>query len=173
MSEVDSQPNLRLVGCDDWPIAAASSAARGAPVRLAAESWDANHKPPLEPTDPRWILAARAYSQLEDQTLTYQHRDRLLRMGRQLGVRPLDVNMIIAIVQDHARRGIDLSEAVEAIAAQAAGCGPLGRMDLGSMGSGHCDGLGRQRLAHLVADRMIPESSRHPHQDSFAVDLQH
>ncbi|MCZ6611943.1 MAG: hypothetical protein O6941_04855 [Planctomycetota bacterium] len=85
-------------------------------MRLAAESWDANHKPPLEPTDPRWILAARAYTQLEDQTLTFQHRKRLLRMGRQLGVRPLQVNMIIAIVQDHARRGIDLSEAVEAIA---------------------------------------------------------
>ncbi len=116
MSEVDSQPNLRLVRCDDWPVAAASSAARQAPVRLLAESRDANHKPPLEPTDPRWILAARAYSQLEDQTLTFQHRERLLRMGRQLGVRPSDVNMIIAIVQDHARRGIDLSEAVEVIA---------------------------------------------------------
>ncbi len=65
----------------------------------------------LSPTDPRWVLAVRAYSQLQGSALTPERRERVLETARLLGVRPFDANVIIAIAQDHARRGETLAEA--------------------------------------------------------------
>jgi hypothetical protein len=70
----------------------------------------------LHPTDPRWVLAARAYAQLQGSALTYERRLRVMRTARHLGVRPFDANLIIAIVQDQARRGRGLPEAAGTIA---------------------------------------------------------
>lgn len=61
---------------------------------------------PLDsPADPRWVLATRAAEQLEGSLLRPEPRDRLVRLGQMLGLSHFDANLIIAIVQDQARRG--------------------------------------------------------------------
>lgn len=90
-------PRLRLVGAGD--------------ARLA--SWrgvaDASQTPAEEllagPTDPRWVLAARTTEVLEGAVLPPQRRERLIRLGGVLGLSVFDANLVIAIVQDQARRG--------------------------------------------------------------------
>ena len=70
----------------------------------------------LEPTDPRWVLAVRTQMQLQGTMLTPQRRQQVLRTARLLGVRSFDANLIIAIVQDRARRGEPLAAVAPAIA---------------------------------------------------------
>lgn len=43
--------------------------------------------------------------------MTPQRRERVLKTAKQLGVRVFDASLIIAIVQDHARRGEGLASA--------------------------------------------------------------
>ena len=107
----ESQHRLRLVGSDD-PIAVRSWRAKRA---VAQENRAAGGNPSLDPTDPRWVLAARAYSQLQGTTLTPERRQRVLRNARQLGVRPFEANVIIAVVQDHARRSAPLAQAADTL----------------------------------------------------------
>ena len=78
---------------------------------VARENRAAAGNTKLSPTDPRWVLAVRAYSQLQGSALTPERRERVLETARLLGVRPFDANLIIAIAQDHARRGEPLTEA--------------------------------------------------------------
>ena len=106
-----SQHRLRLVGSDD-PIAIRTGRAARA---VAQENRAAGSNPTLDPTDPRWVLAARAHSQLQGTTLTPERRQRVLRNARQLGVPPFEANVIIALVQDHARRGTSLSAAADTL----------------------------------------------------------
>ncbi|MBB6430465.1 hypothetical protein [Algisphaera agarilytica] len=89
-SHADGQPRLRLVGA-------------GAIV-----------KPDLTPTegtaiagtnDPRWVLAVRVSEQLQGSVLPPEKRDRLVKIGKMFGLTAFDANLIIAIVQDQARRG--------------------------------------------------------------------
>jgi hypothetical protein len=59
-------------------------------------------------TDPRWVLAVAAARQLEGGRagiLTQEGRAHVLRIARLLGLRPFDAALVIAIVQDAARRG--------------------------------------------------------------------
>ena len=58
-----------------------------------------------DPFDPRWVLAVRAAEQMNGAVLPLERRQRLIRLGRTMGLTPFDANMIIAIVQDQARRG--------------------------------------------------------------------
>lgn len=61
---------------------------------------------PIEgPTDPRWVLAIRTAEQLQGDILAPQRRGELDRLGKLLGLSPFSVSLIIAIVQDQARRG--------------------------------------------------------------------
>ncbi len=106
-----SQPRLRLVGSDDLKSVTSWRAARD----VADENRAAAGNPSLDPTDPRWVLAARTHSQLQGSTLTPERRARVLRTARQLGVRPFEANVIIAIVQDHARRGSPLAKAADTL----------------------------------------------------------
>ncbi len=106
-----SQPRLRLVGSDDLKAVTSRRAARD----VADENRAAAGNPDLDPTDPRWVLAARTHSQLQGSTLTPERRARVLRTARQLGVRPFEANLIIAIVQDHARRGASLATAADTL----------------------------------------------------------
>lgn len=55
--------------------------------------------------DPRWVLAVRTAEQLQGMVLPPERRDRLIRLGRVLGLSAFDSNLVIAIVQDQARRG--------------------------------------------------------------------
>ena len=111
MSNAASQPHLRLVGVDDAEVLERWHRRRQARQEAARETRAAAGNPSLEPTDPRWVLAVRAYSQLQGTTMTPERRQRMIRTARTLGVRPFDANLVIAIVQDHARRGLTLQEA--------------------------------------------------------------
>jgi len=82
--------------------------------RLRLVSRAARFRPSLEvdrgqpipgTTDPRWVLAVRSAEQLQGTTLTPPARDRLVRMARTFGLTAFDANLIIAVVQDQARRG--------------------------------------------------------------------
>ncbi len=106
-----SQHRLRLVGSDDLRAVTSRRAARD----VADENRAAARNPSLDPTDPRWVLAARTHSQLQGSALTPERRARVLRTARQLGVRPFEANVIIAIVQDHARRGSPLAKAADTL----------------------------------------------------------
>ena len=115
MTTADSQPHLRLVGGEDLAGAEAPSAPE-AGRQVAVENRKAAGQVGLDPTDPRWVLAVRAYTQLQGTALAFERRQRLLRTARALGVRPFDANVIIAIVQDHARRGSRLDDAAGTLA---------------------------------------------------------
>lgn len=77
----------------DTPVAA--SAARDQPRGQALRG----------AADPRWVLAMRVAESLQGMMLPPEKRERLIRTGRMLGLTAFDSNLIIAIVQDQARRG--------------------------------------------------------------------
>jgi hypothetical protein len=62
-------------------------------------------QPLVGATDPRWVLALRTAESLQGATLSPERRQNLLRLGRIMGLSPFDSNLVIAIVQDQARRG--------------------------------------------------------------------
>lgn len=112
MSSTASQPHhLRLVGTDDPDVVDSWKTPREARQNVIRENRIAASNPQLEPTDPRWVLAMRAYSQLQGSTLTPERRERVLDNAKAIGLRPFDANLIIAVVQDHARRGESPAEA--------------------------------------------------------------
>lgn len=112
MAGTAGQPQLRLVGGQvglaGWPT---TTSEHDATRDVATENRRAAANPDLKPGDPRWVLAVRAYSQLQGSTLTPERRRKVLQTAQQLGVRPFDANVIIAIVQDQARTGRGLGEA--------------------------------------------------------------
>lgn len=62
-------------------------------------------QPITSPTDPRWVLAVHASQSMEGSMLPPEKRDRIIDMGKKLGLTAFDANLIIAILQDQARRG--------------------------------------------------------------------
>jgi hypothetical protein len=83
----------------------------------------------LDPTDPRWALAMRTRTQLQGGLLMPEGRRRVMRTASILGIRPFEANMIIALVQDQARRGV----AGEAIPSLALMEGPAQRSGPGTL----------------------------------------
>lgn len=75
-----------------------------APVRV-----DVKHlSPRMSADDARWVLAMRVRESLQGGSaaiLPPEARSRISDIGRRLGLRPFDVSLIIAIVQDEARVG--------------------------------------------------------------------
>jgi len=66
----------------------------------------ANPTPINSATDPRWVLAVRTAELLEGDVLPPNKRDTLMRTGKMMGLTAFDCSLILAIVQDRARRGI-------------------------------------------------------------------
>ena len=67
----------------------------------------------LPADDARLIMAARVAESLSGgkaAILRPERRVSLLRMATRLGIRPFDANLIIAVVQDSARRGETLAD---------------------------------------------------------------
>ena len=96
------------------PLPRLCATASGAKDRLRFTAPNAQVRPTFPPdngqpirgtTDPRWVLAVRAAESLEGNTLDPGTRDRLVRLGKTMGLTAFDGNLIIAIVQDQARRG--------------------------------------------------------------------
>lgn len=68
----------------------------------------------LDQDDPRWLLARATLGRLQGGQagiLAPADRRGLAVLGSRLGLRPFDTNLVIAIVQDHARCGPDSSPA--------------------------------------------------------------
>ncbi|GAB4382619.1 MAG: hypothetical protein Kow0022_00540 [Phycisphaerales bacterium] len=95
-SGLPNQPVLRLVDTERFD---------SAPVlpKRNAES-------PLRPGDARWVFAVRVAAAIEGEraaVLTPEKRARLMKLAAMLGLRDFDATLIIAIVQDSARCGVD------------------------------------------------------------------
>ena len=83
------RPRLRLVrGATEAPAAPAP------PARVS------------EAADPRWVLAVRTAELLEGPVLVPEKRQKLLGVGAAMGLSPFDTALVIAMVQDQARRGV-------------------------------------------------------------------
>lgn len=86
-------------------------AAQQATLRLADEDTLAVDQAAAAPprirdySDARWVLAVRVSEQLEGSILPPNKREQLVRLGKVLGLTAFDANLVIAIVQDQARRG--------------------------------------------------------------------
>ena len=91
-------PVLRLAGGEaSGPVGRLAGDAAGHAPRIGA---------PIDgPGDPRWVLAVRVAEALEGPILRPEPREKLLRLGRALGLTAFDANLVIAVVQDQARRG--------------------------------------------------------------------
>lgn len=105
-----TRPLLRLVGGS--PLERTDPADTRPPVRpapravsTAGPAAEKRSGGDLAAGDPRWVLALRVADSLEGTTLPPARRQALLRMGRVFGLTAFDANLIIAIVQDQARRG--------------------------------------------------------------------
>lgn len=62
----------------------------------------------IEPADPRWVLAVEVARNIQGgraAILTPERRARTMTFARQLGLRPFDASLVIAIIQDSARTG--------------------------------------------------------------------
>jgi hypothetical protein len=72
--------------------------------------------PPISAADARWVLASRTQQLLQGTVLRPSDRDELLRAGKMMGLTPFQTSLIVAIVQDQARRGEPLGSAADLIA---------------------------------------------------------
>lgn len=72
--------------------------------------------PAIDPNDTRWKLAIETQRALQGAVLAYEDRARLLALATRLGIRAFDANLIVAVVQDRARRGEPLADAAPTIA---------------------------------------------------------
>lgn len=70
----------------------------------------------LDPTDPRWKFALETQQALQGAVLSFEDRRQLLSLAQRTGIRAFDANLIIALVQDRARRGEPLEHAAATIA---------------------------------------------------------
>ncbi|MFG0252816.1 MAG: hypothetical protein ACF8NJ_08090 [Phycisphaerales bacterium JB038] len=110
-SSISRQPPLRLVrpgeeqgGTAASPTASPKDRRAEAYERIAREN-QAAARTELDPADPRWVLAVRVAQALEGAQLRPERREKLLKLATHLGLRAFDANLVIALVQDRARRG--------------------------------------------------------------------
>ncbi|MSR40458.1 MAG: hypothetical protein EXS10_00935 [Phycisphaerales bacterium] len=70
----------------------------------------------LGSTDPRWIFAKETARVLAGAVLPHDRREGLMLLAQRLGLRPFDANLIVAVVQDRARRGEPLEHTTTTLA---------------------------------------------------------
>ena len=88
LNQQATDPALRLVGTDP------EAAGPNAPTPITGA------------TDPRWVLAVRTAESLQGDILPPEKRERLIALAKMMGLTPFDGCLIIAMVQDQARRGL-------------------------------------------------------------------
>ena len=104
-----SRPRLRLVRSEltsgaHAPLGSArGSAHRGEDAPAVRSQVD---EPIRRHDDPRWVLAVMTSEALEGSLLPPEKRERIVRTAERWGLTPFDANLIIAVVQDQARRGV-------------------------------------------------------------------
>ena len=123
MESARKQPSLRLVRPAGSAVISQPSGGRlsigAAPMQnqdpttaVGQENWAAAQ---LSVNDPRWVLALRTVAELNGPILTSEGRHRVLRNAQSLGIRSFDANLIMALVQDRARRGESIDQACGAL----------------------------------------------------------
>lgn len=110
--------HLRIVGNQDPAIVGDWARRRDGREAVSRENVAAvaARRPDLDSTDPRWVLAVRVHSLLQGATLSPEHREHVMQTARLLGVRAFDATLVIALVQDAARRGEALGSTSGALA---------------------------------------------------------
>lgn len=108
------------------PITAHSPRAQSVKLRLVGSAAP-DAKPPTQnptpidsATDPRWVLAVSTAQLMEGDVLPPHKREILMGQGKSMGLSPFDCSLILATIQDRARRGIALDECPAASASQLA-----------------------------------------------------
>jgi len=109
----DAQPPLRL----RRPPRQSLTLRFGQPVEPAEATTNDLSRPlkPLSSTDPRWVLAVRTSQVIQGDVVTAADREQLLRAGSVMGLNAFESNLVIAIVQDQARRGQGIDTATPAL----------------------------------------------------------
>ncbi|MEM9345275.1 MAG: hypothetical protein AAGB26_01530 [Planctomycetota bacterium] len=69
-----------------------------------------NPTPMAGVTDPRWVLALATAQVMEGDVLPPTKRELLMQRGKSMGLSAFDCSLILAIIQDRARRGISLDQ---------------------------------------------------------------
>jgi hypothetical protein len=98
------------------PDARAESVYRKAVAHEMLQARESVRGRALDPFDARWQFATAVESALQGATLAYEDRRRLLGMATRLGIREFDAHLIVALVQDRARRGESIEGAAPTIA---------------------------------------------------------
>lgn len=98
------------------PITAQPVSAPGTKLRLVGAAAPDAKPPASNPTpisgatDPRWVLAVATAQVMEGDVLPPSKRERLMGQGKSMGLTAFDCSLILAIIQDRARRGIALDQ---------------------------------------------------------------
>jgi hypothetical protein len=79
-----------------------------------------NPTPIAGATDPRWVLAVATAQLMEGDVLPPHKREALMTKGKAMGLTAFDCSLILATIQDRARRGIPLDECPAQSASQLA-----------------------------------------------------
>ncbi|RPG14798.1 MAG: hypothetical protein CBB69_010915 [Phycisphaera sp. TMED9] len=105
--------------------------------RLASGSSHFDASALEEIASPHLVLAGRIAASLDGAVLPPERRQDLLRFSKSIGVREFDASLVIAVIQDRARRGEPMDDIVgplEIISARgrSSGLGNLGFVTLGA-----------------------------------------
>ncbi|HWB20119.1 MAG TPA: hypothetical protein VG711_07465 [Phycisphaerales bacterium] len=98
------QQFLRLVGAQDERRLVTDNAARSA-GRVQKENLRARELFAEFQNDPRWTIAMRAYSQLQNCVMTPSGRKNVHDLAHRLNIKRFDANLLIAVAQEHKREG--------------------------------------------------------------------
>lgn len=113
-------PRSRRTARHSGESAGEGTPSRGARRAVTRSNVESAYASDLDPQDPRWLVATETAAQLEGSLLTFERRRRVLAFAERVGVRPFDANLIIAAVQDRARRGEPIDHAKPTVALTAA-----------------------------------------------------
>lgn len=75
--------------------------------------------------DPRWVLAVAVHQRMTGSTLRPDARAKLLKMGRAMGLNAFQCNLVIAVIQDAARRGRGPAGAIDGLLVIPGGTAPV------------------------------------------------
>jgi hypothetical protein len=70
----------------------------------------------FDPTDARWRVAEETQRAMQGAVLAFEDRRRILALANKLGIRAFDANLIVALVQDRARRGESMASVAPTLA---------------------------------------------------------
>ena len=89
---------------DDWSLNRAFQQLDQTRRRVAIENGRAAGSRELRTASPHLTLATNVASRLQGSVLAPEDRETLVEEGRRMGIRDFDAHLVMAVVQDRARR---------------------------------------------------------------------